>query len=235
MADPTVTLLASANDQTTATTTVSFTAQAAGTLLVLQYGGDDYRTTSGSGRPESTGWTLFPTGGDQRTFLGHAAWYKIATGAETSVQYTIGSASPSCYQLIAADNIDTTTPVDITNGALVQSSSNSYTTPSVATSAGRRLAIGLIGGSLNSTLGAMSSWTNGYTGLGSALQNTASTHDVIGSSYLVLDGGVSTSTGATYNQVVQARTGIIGVFKVSSGGGAPALPPPLIMQTRRAY
>ena len=141
MADPTVTLLTSGSSAT-ATTTVSFSAQTAGTLLVLIYGGDDYRTTSGSGRPESTGWTLIS---DQHTFLGHAAWYKIAAGSETSVQYTIGSASPSCYQLITATNIDGTTPVDISNGQLAQSSLNNYTTPSVTTTAGRRLGIAAMG------------------------------------------------------------------------------------------
>mgnify|MGYP003409231804 FL=1 len=52
MADPTITQLA-AGSSSVATTTVSFTAQPAGALLVLAYAADDYATASGAGRPES--------------------------------------------------------------------------------------------------------------------------------------------------------------------------------------
>ena len=127
MPDPVPSLLSS-GVSATATTTVSFTAQAAGNLLVLFVAADDYRTTSGTGRPESTGFTLL-TNGDQHTFLGHAGWYKLTDGAETSVQYTIGSASKSTYQLCMATNIDQVTPLDIANGTFTQASATTYATP----------------------------------------------------------------------------------------------------------
>lgn len=223
MADPTVTQLA-AGTGTTATTTVSFTAQAAGTLLLLGVASDDYRTTSGASRPESTGWTLIS---DQHTFLGHAVWYKIAAGSETSVQYTIGSASPSAYWCGSATNIDNTTPVDVSNGQFAQSSSNTYTTPTVTTTSGRRIAFGSIGGSNGGTnWTGMGSWTNSYIECGDQVSNPASgTKDIIGVAYLIFDGGGSTSTGATYSPGnAEARTGIIAVFKVASTASNFSLP-----------
>ena len=230
VADPTVTLLTSGNG-TTATTTVSFSAQTAGTLMVLVYGGDDYRTTSGAGRPESTGWTLIS---DQHTFLGHAAWYKLSAGSETSVQYTIGSASPSCYQLITADNIDQTTPLDIANGQFQQTSSNNYTTPSVTTTSGRRWGLAMMGAtSSTAAFTASGTWLNSYVNIGSAFQSTAATRDVISSASRAFDGGGSESSGCTFSQVAQSKTGIIAVFKVASG--AAPTPPILVMPTRRAF
>lgn len=102
MADPVPTEIA-AGTSSTATTTASFSAQTAGTLLTLYVASDDYRTTSGTGRPESTGWTLLQ---GQQGNLGGYVWYKLSTGSETSVQYTIGSASKSVYRVGAATNID---------------------------------------------------------------------------------------------------------------------------------
>lgn len=236
MADPTITSLTSGSSSV-ATTTVSFSGQAVGTCLVLSYVGDDYHTISGSGRPESTGWTNFPNCSQRGAgqFHGSAVWYKIADGSETSVQYTIGSASRSTYKLIALTDIDNASPVDIGNSQHANGSVNTYTTPTVTTSAGRRCAVAVIGGSNGTTLlTAPGSWLNSYTpqgaGLSTSVPGLATAHAT-----LTFDGGGSTSSGATFTGTTpEARSGHIAVFKVATAG-APALPPSLIMQTRRAY
>jgi hypothetical protein len=122
-----------------ATTTCNFgSTPAANTLLFLVVGADDYRTTSGAGRPESTGWIL-PTGGSQQTNLGFYFWYKLASGSESSVQYTIGSASPSVWAVGAVPGVDTTTPLDVSTGTFtVGPASFDYTAGPVTPSSGVR-------------------------------------------------------------------------------------------------
>ena len=152
MTDPVVTSIANGSSLT-ASTTVSFAAQAAGTLLLLSVASDDYQT----GPP--SGWTLIQ---DERTYHGHAVWYKLASGSETTVTYTIGSAARSAYLLLAATNIDQTTPFNGSAGQFRQSSGASYTTPSVTpTGSARVLAVGWIGASNGaSLLTAPGSWLN---------------------------------------------------------------------------
>lgn len=235
MADPTITSLAAGQGATgSATTTVSFTGQAVGTLLVLSYAGDDYHTTSGTGRPESTGWTNATSQRGAGQEHGSAIWYKIADGSETSVQYTIGSASRSCYKLIAADNITPVSPLDIANSQHVNSSSSSYTTPSVTTTAGRRLAVGVMGANNAANLFTdANTWLNSYVDQGHGT-STSTPGLITAHGTLIFDGGGSTSTGASYMGAAGvARSGHIAVFKVATGGGAPALPPILVMAPRR--
>lgn len=213
MADPVATHLTSGSSSL-ASTVVSFSAQTAGTLLVLAVASDEYRT----GNPP--GWTSGIT--EQQTFHGLNVWYKIASGGETSVTYVIGSAARSAYELLAVSNIDTTTPLDIANAQLAQSFGTSYTTPSVTSTSGRRIAIAVQGGSASSgsMFTAMSGWTNSFTSVGNGLSTTLPAL-VVGVAGLVLDGGGAVSSGATYNgNGPTARTGAILVFKNTSSSAA---------------
>lgn len=204
-----------------ATVTVNHTAATPGTSLILVVGADDYRTTVGSGRPESSGYAL-PTGGAQETFLGHYVWTKVAAGGETSVQYTIGSASPSCWELYEVGGLAGVSPVDISNGQLAASSGNTYTTPAVTPTAGDRWLFASMGGSLNSALTDENTWLNSFVELNDTFTTLASgTRDIIGAAALSVtaNGSTAYSSGATYAQTVQARTGIIVAFKVATVGG----------------
>lgn len=202
-----------------ATVTVNFAAAGAGNLLVLTVAADDYRTTSGTGRPESTGWTL-PTGGAQQTFLGHYLWYKVASGGETSVQYTIGSPSPSCWCFAEYSGMDAS-PYDTSNGQFAQSTLQTYTTPAVVPSAGERLLVGTIGGSSGGAWASldMTSWLNSFVEIADIGTTLASgTRDIQGLASLAVtaNGSTAYSTGATYPTVAQSRTAIIVSFKVAS-------------------
>lgn len=222
MADPVVSQLA-AGSSATATTTVNFTAQAAGTLLVLTVSADDYKT----GDP--SGWTL-STGMSQQGYQGHYLWWRKATGSETSVAYTIGSASGSAYALIALTNIAGTSQLDVSNGSYVNGSLAGYTTPSVTTTSGRRVAVASIGISdagRDST--GVGSWTNSFTERADARNTPASgIQNGVGVATLVFDGGGAVSTGATVeggDGLITAGSGLIAVFKVasSSDGAVPGV------------
>jgi hypothetical protein len=232
MADPTVTKIAGSTSAT-ALTTVSFSAQPAGTLLTLHVSSDDYRTTTGSGRPESTGWTLLLS--DQRN-LGCYLWWKITDGSDTSVQYTIGSGVGSAHAVIAATNIDPSpTDTQAQNFTATGYGGTTHSTPSITpttTGTNRRLVYGHIGAASSGALTGVSAWTNSFTEIADHA-TTAGYRDLIGVGYLIMDGGTSISTGATFNTTVDQAIGFTASFKVAAGGGAPALPPILIMQTRR--
>jgi hypothetical protein len=212
-----------AGTSTTATTTCAFgSTPAAGTLLVLVVGADDYRLTSGAGRPESTGWALV-TGGAQQTNLGHYMWYKLASGSESSVQYTIGSASPSTWQVHAQTGVDQTTPLDVSNGSIGTPGSFTNAPPAVTASAGNRTAFASLGAAHNPTaITGVGGWTNGYTEIGDTRTSPGSgTQDAIGVAYLnyTATGSASTtSTGTWAGTNPDANTGIIAVFKEAAGG-----------------
>jgi hypothetical protein len=184
--------------------------------LVLVVVSDDYKT----GDP--SGYTL-STGASQQVYLGHYVWWKIAAGGETSVQYTIGSASTSAWLVLEFDNIETSSSLDVSNGQSVISAGATYTTPAVTPSTGRRFAIASIGGSLNADFSGVDTWLNSYTEQAESFHSGSGTRDVVGVATLALDGNGSstTSSGATYSGGVtaQSRTGILLVFKVATGGG----------------
>ena len=219
MADPTWTALAN-GESSTATTTVSFAAQPAGTLLVLTFAGDDYTTTSGSGRPESTGWAQATLQRASGQCHGSAVWWKVATGVETSVQYTIGSASKSAWKLVKADSIDTTTPFNV--AASSHANSSAVPTPSTAaTSAGRKAGFALHTSSRAAGApGAHGAWGSSYAALG----DTATTSGVglrNAHAYLAFDGGSAAtapagSWGAPSPEAVSAH---VVVFNVASDAG----------------
>lgn len=207
-----------------ATVTVNHGTASAGDLLILTVGADAYRTTGGAGRPESSGYQLV-TGGAQETFLGHYVWFKAAAGGETSVQYTLGSAAPSCWHFERWTGLDPTAPHDISNGTFIQASSTSMTTPSITPSAGERLLIAVVGFALNNAFTSVDSWLNSFTEVGEANTTLGSgTRDMIGaaSRTVTADGVTSYSSGATATAsgTPQARTGIIASFKVAAAGGS---------------
>ena len=215
MADPTPTEIAGGTSNL-ATTTVSFASQAAGTVLLLWVASDDYRAASGAGRPESSGWVLQES---RQGNLGHYLWLKVAAGGETSVQYTIGSATLSAYAVTAVDNIDTSNPVDASLSAL--SSTGSFTTgttPAVTTSAGRRATFGGLGVASPNGAASMSAWTNGYIEVHDRF-TTVGYRDGVGVAHLIHDGGGATSTGATFSAACDQVSGITLALRVASGGG----------------
>jgi hypothetical protein len=214
MADPTSTQLVSANS-TTATTTVNFSAQSAGTLLTLHVMSDDYKT----GDP--SGWTVAESiGPDETAYHGGYFWWKIASGAETSVDYVIGSATASSHVLLAHTNIEGTASKDVSAKQYVTSGASTYTTPtSPTTSAGRRYGIAQIGGQKTTpAFTSIGTWINSYAEIGERTSTTTNPAYTLGIAGLAFDGGGTTSSGATYDpgDSVVARSGIIAVFKVSS-------------------
>lgn len=203
----------------TATNTVTWdTPATAGNTLVIIVGADDY--ISAGNRP--SGFT-FSTGMGQETFLGHYLFWKVASGGETSAQYTLGSSATSAWVTAEISGLDAS-PYDTSNGQLVGTGSTTYTTPSITPTAGDRYIIASIGGSSAAGSMTLTNWTNSFverqdvsTTLGSG------TRDVIGyADYAVTaNGSTGYSTGADYQlQTAQSRTGLIIAFKVATGGGS---------------
>lgn len=220
--DPTIVNTASGT-AATATVNTSFTAATAGNLLVLVVAADDFKTA------DPSGWTL-PTGGGQQQNLGHYLWYKIAAGGETSASYTINSATGSVWQVTEYDHV---AAFDVSNGTSAATSGTTFATPSVTPSSGRRFAIATVGGSLGAkTITDLSSWTNSFVQQPFRNVNATPQQVCFEVSTLALDGGVATSTTATYvGGTPETRTAILAVFTVAAGGGAaPVEIPPVISQ-----
>lgn len=214
-ADPTVTNSGNGTSGT-ATTNASFGFTAtAGRLLLVTVGADDYKTGDPSGYTLSTGMS-------QQTFLGSYVWWKIASGGETSVSYTIGSASPSAWTVTEFDNVDAT-PYDTSAGQLTATGATTYTTPTITPSSGRRLIVAVIGGSRNPpAITDLNTWLNSYAEANQSYNNSGATGDITGMAWLVMDGdgATTTSSGATYSTTPDARTSHIISFKVATSGGA---------------
>ncbi len=196
----------------------------AGNQVLVVAGGDDYAPTPPSGFSEHTGCR-------QETFLGHYAWRKTAAGGETGINYTLGSASPNCWIIMEVSGIDSASPYDISAGQLAQSSATNYDTPTLTPSAGERLLIATIGGSLNSAFtSGMGAWTNSFTERGDVFTTIASgTRDSIGVATLAVTANGSTgyTTNATWDGATspQSRTGIIISLKVAGAAAATSAPP----------
>lgn len=216
---------AAAQNTGLATVTVSWdTAATAGNLLLIVVGSDDYRTAGGlpSGFTQSTGCA-------QQTFLGHYLWWKVASGGETSAQYTIGSASPSCWLTAEVSGVQAS-PYDTSNGQFAQSSGSTYTTPAITPTAGERFIVGSIGGSGVITFSGVDTWLNSFTEITDTFTTLGSgTRDCVGASSLSVtaNGSTSYSTGATFSGAATptARTGIAIAFKVAAAAGAASAPP----------
>lgn len=221
MADPTLSTLASGTS-TTATTTPTFSAQASGVLLLLSVSADDYRTTSGSNRPESSGWSYVNGGED---YLGHYLWWKLSTGSETSVVYTIGSATRSVYAIAAATNIDAS-PLGANTGLHTHGGATIPTTAITPTSGSRWLVVASLGcmSSDSTPITGMTSLTNSYTTQVTSVysgNSGANPSELASIGYLILDGGTGTSTtGDPAGNNGVCNVGVLAAFKVSAGGAS---------------
>lgn len=219
MADP-VSSVVTSGDSTTATTTVNFSAQTAGTLLTLHAASDDYKT----GNP--AGWTVAEEiGSAEGSFHGSYFWFKVSNGSETSVAYTIGSAVKSSYLLMVHTDIDTTTPKDVSAKQTVNSSGNNYTTPtSPTTSAGRKYGMAhIVAHHATVVFTIMDTWLNSYVEKGQQIAGGAGPFYAVGLAGLAFDGGGTTSSGASWGgNATHSRSGIIAVFNVATGGPPPS-------------
>lgn len=196
------------------------TAATAGNLLIIAVGADDYAATPPTGFTQSTGCK-------QETFLGSYLWWKVAAGGETSVNYTIGSASPSCWITAEISGL-TSTPYDTSNGQFQQSASSSYTTPAITPSTGDRYLLAAMGFSNSNAFTSVDTWLNSFTEIQEINTTLGSgTRDQIGLASRSVTGNGSTtfSSGATSTSTgtPQSQTGIIIAFLVAAAGtNAPA-------------
>lgn len=198
MATSTVTLLTS-GESSTATTTVSFSAQPSGTLLVLVYDGNANAAVSGPDRPESSGWTLVE---DQHGYSGgQTMWYLVADGSETSVKYTLAGAASSCYMLISLTSIDGSDTLyssdtqTVFNGG---SPYSTYATPIVPTSSGSQVAIAVVGGwTTYSVFTDISSWNHDYTHIGTVTGTPGYIYPGFGAAYLNLSSETTANIAPT--------------------------------------
>lgn len=187
------------------------TAMTAGNVGIIIVGADDYAASP------PVGWTQ-STGCKQETFLGHYLWWKVATGGETSVNYTIGSASPSCWITAEISGLDPS-PYDISNGAFLQTSATTYTTPAITPTSGDRYVIASMGGSSGGGSMTLSTWLNSFTERQDVSTTLGSgTRDLVGyaDNSATYNGSTAVSSGATYSGTAQSRTGIIIAFKVAA-------------------
>lgn len=218
-----------------ATQTASLlSAATANNQVLVVVGGDDYAATPPTGFTEHTGCR-------QETFLGHYAWRKTAAGGETNINYTLGSAAPSCWIIMELSGIDSASPYDISAGQLDQSSATNYDTPLLTPSAGDRFLIATIGGSLNSAFSTgMGAWTNSFVEQGDVFTTLASgTRDSIGVATLAAtaSGATAYTANATWDGAVspQARTAIIIALKVAGAAPAATSSPPRSMNRFRRH
>lgn len=199
------------------TVTATFpSATTPGNTIVIGFAADDYNGTPDAGWQQKTGC-------EQQVFHGGYLWYRISTG-ETSVQYTIGSASNSAFVVAEISGLDTTDPYDTSNGQSTTSGGQaSYTTPAITPSTGDRFLVAFMGGSVNSNLSAQSwgTWLNSFTAIDSQGSGGSGTNDLVGLAYRRVTGNGSTtySSGATASLVLQSRSGIIISFKEAAASG----------------
>lgn len=208
MAISTPTVLAS-GVSALATTTVSGWTCSRGDFLWLSTAADDYQSGI------TSGWTLLA---DPHTFLGGPVWFKVADGTETSVAYTIGSASKSSYSLVKTTGVDKGFPIDVSSSAFQQTSGSSYASPSISATAAAGMALCTIGTSNSGstpTTYTTGSWTNSYTHL--VQESSVSPADAHAVAYLALSGAGSTSTAVNFT-TVQAKTAVIAALRTAPAG-----------------
>jgi len=125
------------SSSTTVDATLGGTATA-GNLIIIAIDAADQT----GGTP--TGYTL----SDQCALGGYAAHYlywKIATGGETGVQYTINSATNSAWVMIEIDGL-TSSPYDDSLSQGQEGEVASYATPDITPTSGERYLVAAIGG-----------------------------------------------------------------------------------------
>lgn len=201
---------------TLATVTASLgSASTVGNLLVLRVAADDYAASPPSGWNQSTGMK-------QETYHGGYFWWKISAG-ETSVNYTIGSATNSAWTLEEYTGPFDASPYDISNGTLAVSSASSAATPSVTPSAGDRLGLATWGSSNSS--GDMSADLTGITNSFTLSQSSGpvsatGTRDNISGAYIDItaNGSTAYSTTASFPFTKQSHSAMLIFFKKAAGG-----------------
>jgi hypothetical protein len=197
----------------TATTTPTFSAQTAGVWLVLLVSSDDYRTTSGANRPESSGWTLQSSGQDE---IGAYVWTKVSTGAETSVAYTIGSASPSSWQVVAV--VGATGTLVNTPAATHTHGGSTSTSGTATSSSGNGYALACFMAYHSSTSITGGTFTNSYASVGFQLGPTTGNREATQSAGLVTTTAASTSTVISWTGAAPfCSYGSLLIFQEASG------------------
>lgn len=195
----TATLLAS-GPSSTATTTISGWSCAADDRLVLVVSSSDYKTGDPAGyavRTERTGGSVWQ---------GSYVWDKVATGTETSIAYTIGSASKSAYVLFKISGLDTAaTPVVATVSGSDGSAGNATITVNNLTTgaSGTWFAVAAIDATSGVSLPTYGAWANGYTELGAG-QNTAGADYNMAS--VATKSGVAASTATGTSRTTSGNT-----------------------------
>jgi hypothetical protein len=227
MADPTLTNSASGTSTSASVTaTFGFTATA-NRLLVAAIAADDYLS---GGTPSG-----YTAGGNYEGFHGHYVWWKIASGSETSIAYTIGSGVGSAWTVMEFGSVETTSSLDTSNSAgdnTGSSSSGAYSSASVTPSTGRRTIIASLAGSSNgtSTFTGIGTWTSSFVEAKESYHNTGSTYDLVGNAFLSVDGNGSTgfTTSAVFTTSVDpggnlnSHSSVVLVFKVASSSQSNA-------------
>lgn len=220
MADPTP-VEVTGGTSSTATTTVNFTAQASESVLILAAATNDYRATSGSNRPESTGWTYLD--GEEGN-LGFYVWWKISDGTETTVQYRINSTELSAYTLVMLDNMDASPLGVSTSGAsVVTSNLANYTTPSITPTAGSRWCVTIIGASTGNATSGPYTWTAPVTKLCERYL-TSGYRPGVTVATVTRDGGTATSSTLDFASAtaVEQAMAVNVAWLVAEAGAGPA-------------
>lgn len=189
----------------------------AGNLLLLALASDAFAT---AGAP--VGWTE-SSECRQHTFLGHYFWWKVADGGETSIPKNLAIPGTHAWVVEEWTGNDPAPYVD-SQGAFVQSSGSSYTTPDVTPPEGDYLTVASVAGSHGTTAFTdLTSWSNGYAAdatHGKSASDITGAHDIVGMAFrsVEADGITAYSTNAAYLPFnAEARTGIMLVFKPGAG------------------
>ena len=196
-------------------------ASSASNGIILIVAGNTTVTTPAS-------WTLRTS---QVNFMGHYCYTRDGVSL-TSVAVS-NSAGQGTWWIaeILSGVYDTSTSANNT------ATGTSYTTPNLTPTAGTRILIASIGSTVDTVQArTVSGWTNSFIEQADVQQTSA---DWPMQGVAVLDnqsanGVASYSTSATYSSTAVGRSAIIASY-VTTSGGAPAIPPLLIMQTRRAF
>lgn len=126
---------------------------------------------------------------------------------------------------------------DISSSANNIAQTTTYTTPSLTPTAGTRIVIASLASLTGfATVRTISGWTNSFVEQADVCQASAD-YPMQGVATLddfTANGSTAYSTTGTYS-ASSSRSAIIASYVTGSGGGAPAIPPILVMQTRRAY
>jgi hypothetical protein len=211
---------------TSSSSTVSWgfgSATTSGNLIVGVIAADDYNATP------TTGWTQ-SSEMEQQGYHGAYLWWRISTGETSPQAYTIGSATVSAWILMEFSGNDAT-PYDTSQGLIVNSTDETYTTDNITPTSGNRLLVAMVGGSLAGDLSAYvcGGWTNSFTTVDHTnTGNTGATNDIIGAAYRIVaaDGSTAYSTTGDFDTgsaaIVQSRSALIISFKESASSQSNA-------------